>query len=86
MTNQVNNPGIIPLTDVMQLTFTLKMTTAQVVETYMFDSFRGAAHVGYSWCHNGARVDVGLSAGISVTESVPSKKVHVVVVFTKNVV
>ena len=32
------------------------------------------------------QLDVGLSVGISVTESVPSKKVHVVVVFTKNVV
>ena len=33
-----------------------------------------------------ARVDVGLSVGISVTVSVPSNKVHVVVVFTKSVV
>ena len=33
MTNQVNNQSIIPLTDVIQLTLTLKMTTAQVVET-----------------------------------------------------
>ena len=45
----------------------------------------GAADVGYSCCHNRARVDVGLSAGISVTESVLSKKVRVVL-FTKNVV
>ena len=30
-----------------------------------------------------ARVDVGLSVGISVTVSVPSNKVRVVVVFTK---
>ena len=52
----------------------------------MCDSFRGAADVGYSCCHNRARVDVGLSAEIGVTESVLSKKVHVVVVFTKNVV
>ena len=50
----------------------------------MCDSFRGVADVGYSCCHNRARVD--LSAGIGVTESVPSKKVHVVVLFTKNVV
>ena len=33
MTNQINNQSIIPSTDVIQLTFTLKMTTAQVVET-----------------------------------------------------
>ena len=33
MTNQINNPSIIPSTDVIQLTLTLKMTTAQVVET-----------------------------------------------------
>ena len=50
----------------------------------MCDSFRGAADVGYSCCHNRARVDVGLSTGISVAESVPSKKVRVVVVFAKN--
>ena len=31
-------------------------------------------------------MDVGRSVGISVTVSVPSIKVHVVVVFTKNVV
>ena len=33
MTNQINNQSIIPSTDVVQLTLTLKMTTAQVVET-----------------------------------------------------
>ena len=33
MTNQINNQSIIPYTDVIQLTLTLKMTTAQVVET-----------------------------------------------------
>ena len=33
MTNQVNNQSIIPSTDVIQLTLTLKMTTAQVIET-----------------------------------------------------
>ena len=33
LTNQVNNQSTIPLTDVVQLTLTLKMTTAQVVET-----------------------------------------------------
>ena len=33
MTNQINNQIIIPSTDVIQLTLTLKMTTAQVVET-----------------------------------------------------
>ena len=33
MTNQINNQSIIPSTEVIQLTWTLKMTTAQVVET-----------------------------------------------------
>ena len=33
MTNQVNNQSLIPSTDMIQLTLTLKMTTAQVVET-----------------------------------------------------
>ena len=33
MTNQTNNQSIIPSTDVIQLTLTMKMTTAQVVET-----------------------------------------------------
>ena len=33
MTNQTNNQCIILSTDVKQLTLTLKMTTAQVVET-----------------------------------------------------
>ena len=33
MTNQIYNQSIIPSTDVIQLTLTLKMTTAQVVET-----------------------------------------------------
>ena len=33
MTNQVNNQSLIPSTDVKQLTLTLKMTTAHVVET-----------------------------------------------------
>ena len=32
MTNQVNNQSLIPSTDAIQLTLTLKMTTAQVVE------------------------------------------------------
>ena len=31
--NQINNQSIIPSTDVIQLTLTLKMTTAQVLET-----------------------------------------------------
>ena len=31
--NQINNQSIIPSPDVIQLTLTLKMTTAQVVET-----------------------------------------------------
>ena len=33
LTNQINNQSIIPSTDVIQLTLTLKMTTAQVFET-----------------------------------------------------
>ena len=33
MTNQIYKQSIKPLTDVIQLTLTLKMTTAQVVET-----------------------------------------------------
>ena len=33
MTNQINNQSIIPSTDVIQLTLTLKMTTARFVET-----------------------------------------------------
>ena len=33
MTNQINNQSVIPSTDMIQLTLTLKMTTAQVVET-----------------------------------------------------
>ena len=32
LTNKVNNQSKIPSTDVIQLTLTLKMTTAQVVE------------------------------------------------------
>ena len=35
---------------------------------------------------NRARVDVGLSVGISVTVGVPSNKVRVVIVLTKNVI
>ena len=50
------------------------------------DGFRGASDVRCSRCRNRGRVDVGLIVGISVTESVPSSKVRVVVVFTKNVV
>ena len=42
--------------------------------------------IRYSRSRNRARVDVGLIFGISVTESVPSNKVRVVVVCTKNVV
>ena len=46
----------------------------------------GASYVRFSRCSNRARVDVGLSVGISVTESFSSNKVSAVVVFTKNVV
>ena len=52
----------------------------------MSDSFRVASDVRYSRCRNMARVDVGQSVGISVTVSVPSNKVRVVIVLTKNVV
>ena len=34
LTNQVNNQSLIPSTDVIQLTMTLTMTTAQVGETF----------------------------------------------------
>ena len=33
LTNHVNNQSLIPSTDVIQLTLTLKMTTTQVVKT-----------------------------------------------------
>ena len=33
MSNQVNNQSLIPSTDLIQYTLTVKMTTAQVVET-----------------------------------------------------
>ena len=33
MTNQINSQSLIPLTDLIQLTMSLKMTTAKVVET-----------------------------------------------------
>ena len=52
----------------------------------MLDRFRGASDVRYNRCRNRARVEVGLSLGISVTVSIPSNKVRVVVVFTRNVV
>ena len=50
----------------------------------MCNSFRGASDVRYSRCRNRARV--GLNVAISVTVSVPSNKVRVVIVLTKNVV
>ena len=53
---------------------------------YTCDSFRGASDVRYSRRRNRARVDVGLSVGISVIVTVPSDKVRVVIVLTKNVV
>ena len=46
----------------------------------------GASDVQYSRCRNRARVDVGLRVGINVTVSVPSNKVRIVIVLTKNVV
>ena len=39
---------------------------------YTCDNFRGASDARYSRCSSRARVDVGLSVGISVTASVPS--------------
>ena len=39
---------------------------------YTCDSFRGASEVRYSRCRDRARVDVGLSVGISVTEDIKS--------------
>ena len=38
MTNQVNKQSFIPSIDVIQLTLTLKMTTAPVVETSVTDN------------------------------------------------
>ena len=49
----------------------------------MCAGFRGASDVRYSRCPNRARVDVGLSVGISVTVSVPSNEVRVEVVLLK---
>ena len=37
MTNQVNNQSLIPSMNVIQLTLTLTMTTAQVVKTSVTD-------------------------------------------------
>ena len=54
--------------------------------TCVYVCFRGASDARYSRCRNRARVDVGLSVGISVTAGVPSSKVRVVVIFTKDVV
>ena len=51
---------------------------------YTCNSFRCASDVRYSRCRDLARV--GLSVGISDTVSVPSNKVSVVIVLTKNVV
>jgi len=45
---------------------------------------RGAGGVRYSRCRN--RASVGLTVGISITVSVPSNKVRVVIVLTKNIV
>ena len=51
---------------------------------YTCNCFRGASDVRYSRCRKRSRV--GLRVGISVTVSVPSNKVRVVIVLTKNVV
>ena len=58
----------------------------KVVILYTCDSFRGASDVRYSRCRNRTRVDVGLRVGINVTVSVPSNKVRIVTVLTKNFV
>ena len=62
----------------------MQQVYCKVVIIYMCNSFRGASDVRYSRCRNRARA--GLSVGIGVTVSVPSHKVRVVIVLTKNVV
>ena len=54
MTNQVNNQSIIPSTDVIQLTLTLKMTTAQVIET--------SVHYEQQQSYSGLRSPGGLNS------------------------
>ena len=44
LTNQVNNQGLIPSTDFIQLTLTLKMTTAQVIETSLIVNDNNPIH------------------------------------------
>ena len=44
LTNQVNNQGLIPSTDLIQLTLTLKMTTAQVIETSLIVNDNNPIH------------------------------------------
>ena len=48
---------------------------------YTGNSFRVASEVRYSRCRNRARVEVGLSFGVSVTLSVSSTRFLIVVVF-----
>ena len=62
----------------------MQQVYCKVVIIYMCNSFRDASDVRYSRCRNKARA--GLSVGISITVSVPSNKVGVVIVLTKNVV
>ena len=56
MTNHVNNHSIIPPTDVIQLTLTLKMTTAQVVEMSVIVNY---SPIGYKGLVNRYRVGGG---------------------------
>ena len=49
--------------------------------SYTFNSYRGPSEVRYSRCRNRARVEVGLSFGVSVTLSVSSTRFLIVVVF-----
>ena len=44
LTNQVNNQSLIPSTDLIQLTLTLKMTTAQVIETSLIVNDNNPIH------------------------------------------
>ena len=61
------------------------MCNAYIVRLqYWCNSFRGASDVRHSRCRKSAKVV--LSVAISVTVSVPSNKVRVVIVLTKNVV
>ena len=57
MTNLVNNQSLIPSINVIQLTLTMKMTTAQVVETSATVNNKSPIHTQPSYefwdCHLG---------------------------------